>query len=88
MGMALVNVGFGNVVSTLRIIAIVSPTGAPMKRIRDEARVKNLLVDATEGRRTKSIIVTDSGHIVLSAFNPQTITQRITEGKGESDENQ
>ncbi len=74
---ALVNIGFGNVVSVSRVIAIVTPGSAPMKRLRDEARKRGKLVDATEGRRTRSIIVTDSDHVILSALQPETITQRF-----------
>jgi hypothetical protein len=78
----LVNIGFGNVVATSRVIAIVTPGSAPMRRLREEAKKRGKLVDATEGRRTRSIIVTDSDHIILSALQAETITQRFTEGKG------
>ena len=78
----LVNIGFGNVVVGSRVVTVVSPGGAPMKRLRDEARSKGLLVDATEGRRTRSIIVTDSGHVILSALQAETITQRFTGERG------
>lgn len=77
----LVNIGFGNVVSSSRVIAVVTPGSSPMKRLRDEARKRGKLIDATEGRRTRSIIVTDSDHIILSALQAETITQRFTEGK-------
>lgn len=77
----LVNIGFGNVVSASRVIAIVTPGSAPMKRLREEAKKRGKLIDATEGRRTRSIIVTDSDHIVLSALQAETITQRFIEGK-------
>ncbi|NOX20725.1 MAG: DUF370 domain-containing protein [Nitrospirae bacterium] len=73
----LVNIGFGNMVSASHVIAIVTPGSAPMKRLRDEAKKRGKLVDATEGRRTRSIIVTDSDHIILSALQPETITQRF-----------
>jgi len=73
----LVNIGFGNVVSSSRVVAIVTPNSAPIKRLKDEAKKKGKLVDATEGRRTRSIIVTDSDHIILSALQPETITQRF-----------
>lgn len=76
----LANVGFGNVVAVHRVVAVVSPAGAPMKRLRDEARTSGRLIDATEGRRTRSIIVTDSGHIILSALQTETVTQRLMEG--------
>ncbi|HDH01996.1 MAG TPA: DUF370 domain-containing protein [Nitrospirae bacterium] len=73
----LVNIGFGNMVSSSRVIAIVTPGSAPMKRLRDETKKRGKLVDATEGRRTRSIIVTDSDHVILSALQPETITQRF-----------
>ncbi|HTR44237.1 MAG TPA: DUF370 domain-containing protein [Thermodesulfovibrionales bacterium] len=78
----LVNIGFGNVVSGARVVAIVTPGSSPMKRLRDEAKKRGKLVDATEGRRTRSIIVTDSDHIILSALQTETITQRFGEVKG------
>lgn len=79
----LVNIGFGNVVSAARVIAIVTPGSSPMKRLREEAKKRGKLVDATEGRRTRSIIITDSDHIILSALQAETITQRFMEGKEE-----
>lgn len=78
----LVNVGFGNVVATSRVVAIVSPGSSPIKRLREEAKQAGRLIDATSGRRTRSIIVTDSGHVVLSALQAETITQRFLEGGG------
>ncbi|MCG2722429.1 MAG: DUF370 domain-containing protein [Thermodesulfovibrionales bacterium] len=77
----LVNIGFGNVVSAAKVVAIVTPGSAPMKRLREEAKKAGRLIDATEGRRTRSIIVTDSNHIILSAIQAETITQRFLEGK-------
>ncbi|GAB4411446.1 MAG: DUF370 domain-containing protein [Thermodesulfovibrionales bacterium] len=77
----LVNIGFGNVVSASRVIAIVTPGSSPMKRLRDDARKRGKLIDATEGRRTRSIIITDSDHVILSALQAETITQRFSEGK-------
>jgi len=77
----LVNIGFGNVVSAARVVAIVTPGSSPMKRLRDEAKKRGKLVDATEGRRTRSIIVTDSDHIILSGLQAETITQRFSEGR-------
>ncbi|RMG00071.1 MAG: DUF370 domain-containing protein [Nitrospirae bacterium] len=74
---SLVNIGFGNVVSASRVIAIVTPGSAPMKRLRDEAKKQGKLIDATEGRRTRAIIITDSDHVILSALQPETITQRF-----------
>jgi regulator of extracellular matrix RemA (YlzA/DUF370 family) len=77
----LVNIGFGNVVAAAKVVAIVTPGSAPMKRLREEAKKGGRLIDATEGRRTRSIIVTDSNHIILSAIQAETITQRFLEGK-------
>ncbi|MFZ5907388.1 MAG: DUF370 domain-containing protein [Nitrospirota bacterium] len=77
----LVNIGFGNVVAAAKVVAIVTPGSAPMKRLREEAKKTGRLIDATEGRRTRSIIVTDSNHIILSAIQAETITQRFLEGK-------
>jgi extracellular matrix regulatory protein A len=77
----IVNIGFGNVVSAARIVAVVTPGSSPMKRLRDEAKKRGKLVDATEGRRTRSIIITDSDHVILSALQAETITQRLIEVK-------
>jgi regulator of extracellular matrix RemA (YlzA/DUF370 family) len=82
----LVNIGFGNVVASSKVVSIVTPGSAPMKRIREEAKKAGKLVDATQGRRTRSIIITDSNHIILSALQAETITQRFLEGKGGSDD--
>jgi hypothetical protein len=73
----LVNVGFGNTVPSSRIVAIVSANSAPLKRLKDEAKQDRKLIDATNGRRTRSIIITDSGHVVLSAVQTETIVQRL-----------
>jgi regulator of extracellular matrix RemA (YlzA/DUF370 family) len=73
----LLNIGFGGTVVADRVVAIVSPNSAPMKRLKDEARKDKRLVDATHGRRTRSIIVMDSNHIVLSAIQAETISQRF-----------
>lgn len=78
----LVNIGFGNVIAVSKVVAIVTPGSAPMKRLREGAKKEGKLIDATEGRRTRSIIVTDSDHIILSALQAETITQRFIEGKG------
>ena len=78
----LVNIGFGNVVASAKVVAIVVPGSAPIKRMREEAGKRGKLVDATQGRRTRSIIVTDSDHVILSALQAETITQRFIEGKG------
>jgi regulator of extracellular matrix RemA (YlzA/DUF370 family) len=76
MEKALLNIGFGNTVVADRVIGIVAPTSAPMKRLKDEARDEKRLIDATHGRRTRSIIIMDSNHIVLSAIQAETISQR------------
>ncbi|MEJ2639275.1 MAG: DUF370 domain-containing protein [Desulfosarcinaceae bacterium] len=72
----LLNIGFGNTVVADRVVAIVAPNSAPMKRLKDDARGENHLIDATQGRRTRSIIIMDSNHIVLSAIQAETISQR------------
>lgn len=77
MGIELVHIGFNNTVVMNRVIAIASPNSAPTKRIIHEARDKGLLVDMTNGRRTKAVIITDSGHIVLAALAPETIAGRL-----------
>lgn len=74
--MQLVNIGFGNIVSANRIIAIVSPESAPIKRIVQEAKDNKMAVDATLGRRTRAVIIMDSGHVVLSALQPETVVAR------------
>lgn len=72
----LLNVGFGNLIVADRIVAVVAPNSAPMKRLKDEAREDKHLLDATHGRRTRSIIILDSNHVVLSAIQAETISQR------------
>ncbi len=74
----LVNIGFGNIVSANRIVAIVSPESAPIKRIISEARERGTLIDATYGRRTRAVVITDSDHVVLSAVQPETVAHRLT----------
>lgn len=78
--MKLINIGFGNVVSAGRLVAVVSPDSAPIKRIIQDAKQKGNLVDATYGRRCKAVIFTDSDHIILSAISPETIANRTNEG--------
>lgn len=73
----LINIGFGNIISAHRVIAIVSPESAPIKRIITDAREGEKLIDATYGRRTRAVIVMDSGHIVLSAIQPETVANRF-----------
>jgi len=82
MDQNLLNIGFGNTVVAERVVAIVSPNSAPMKRLKDEAKDEKLLIDATHGRKTRSIIVMDSNHIVLSAIQAETISQRYSTIKG------
>ena len=74
----LLNIGFGGTVVADRVVAIVSPNSAPMKRLKDEARKDKRLIDATHGRRTRSIIIMDSNHIVLSAIQAETVSQRFS----------
>lgn len=73
----LLNIGFGNTVAAERVVAIISPNSSPMKRMKDEARKERHLVDATQGRRTRAILIMDSNHIVLSAIQFETIAQRF-----------
>ena len=81
--MKLINVGFGNIVSGSRVIAIVSPDSAPIKRIIQEAKERGMVIDATCGRRTRSVIVTDSDHIILSAIQTETIAGRAEPKSGD-----
>jgi len=80
--MKLINIGFGNMVTANRIIAIVSPESAPIKRIIADAKEKGQLIDATYGRKTRAVIITDSAFVVLSALQPETVSSRMT-GKGD-----
>ena len=73
----MINVGFGNTVVASRILAIVKPNSSPMKKLKDEAKSNNRLIDVTEGRRTRSIIILDSNHVVLSSVQRETLTQRF-----------
>ncbi|NLN14162.1 MAG: DUF370 domain-containing protein [Tissierellia bacterium] len=73
----LINIGFGNMVSANRIIAIVSPESAPIKRLIQDSREKGLLIDATYGRKTRAVIITDSEHVILTAVQPETIGNRL-----------
>lgn len=77
MDIKLINIGFGNIVSANRVIAIVSPESAPIKRIITDARDRGQLVDATYGRRTRAVIISDSGHVILSAIQPETVANRF-----------
>ena len=82
MDQNLLNIGFGSSVVSERIVAIVSPNSAPMKRLKDEAKDERRLIDTTHGRRTRAIIIMDSNHIVLSAIQAETISQRYATLKG------
>ncbi len=77
--MKLINIGFGNIVSSDRLVAVVSPESAPIKRMVQEARERSMLIDATYGRRTRAVIIMDSDHIVLSALQPATVANRMHE---------
>lgn len=81
MDIKLINIGFGNIVSANRVIAIVSPESAPIKRVITDARERGQLVDATYGRRTRAVIITDSGHVILSAIQPETVAHRFVSSK-------
>ena len=84
--MKLINIGFGNMISQGRLIAIVSPESAPIKRIITEARERGHLVDATYGRRTRAVIIMDSGHVILSAIQPETVAGRAIHKSGQEDD--
>ena len=81
--MKLINIGFGNMVSANRLVAIVSPESAPIKRIIQDAKERGTLIDATYGRRTRAVIVTDSDHVVLSAVQPETVANRLNDRDGD-----
>lgn len=74
----MINVGFGNAVLASRVLAVVNPKSSPMKKLKDEAREQKRLIDVTEGRRTRSIIILDSNHVILSSVQPETITMRFS----------
>lgn len=76
--MQLINIGFGNVVSARRVIAVVSPESAPIKRLGQEARDRGMLIDASFGRKTKAVLIMDSGHVVWSSLTPEILEQRFT----------
>ena len=84
--MKLINIGFGNMVSASKLVAIVSPESAPIKRIIQDARDKGVLIDATYGRRTRAVIVMDSDHVILSSIQPETVANRVIER--DNDENE
>ena len=84
--MRLINIGFGNMVSANRLVAIVSPESAPVKRIIQDARKRGSLIDATYGRRTRAVIITDSDHVILSAVQPETVANRLNSDRDDLDE--
>jgi len=86
MGIRLINIGFGNIVAAERVIAIVGPESAPVKRVVSEAREGGALIDATCGRRTRAVIITDSRHVILSALLPDTIGHRFGKEQGALEE--
>lgn len=84
--MQLINIGYGNMVSASRVIAIVAPDSAPIKRLIQESRDKGTLIDATYGRKTRAVVIMDSDHVVLSAVSPETVCGRAVEEEVEEDE--
>ena len=78
----LVNIGYGNMVMSSKVVAVLSPESAPMRRLKDDARERKMLLDATQGRKTRSIIITDSDHVILSAVQVETLMQRFS-GQGD-----
>lgn len=86
--MKLINIGFGNMVSANRLVAIVSPESAPIKRIIQDAKERGTLIDATYGRRTRAVIITDSDHVVLSAVQPETVANRLANEEEEMDDDE
>ncbi len=84
--MKLINIGFGNMINANRLITIVSPESAPIKRIVQDAKEKGLLIDATYGRRTRAVIIMDSDHIILSAVQPETVARRLNDEEVPDDE--
>lgn len=83
MAYKLLHVGFGNVVAADRVVAIINPSSAPVKRLREDARDAGMLIDATEGRKTRAIVIMDSRHVVLSAIQPETVAGRFEENMEE-----
>lgn len=81
----LLNIGFGNFVVASRVVSIVTPSSSPMRRLREEAKADGRLIDATQGRKTRSIIVTDSNHVILSAIQAETIAQRFGAEEDDND---
>jgi regulator of extracellular matrix RemA (YlzA/DUF370 family) len=83
MKTTLINIGFGNAVVAERVIAVITPSSASGKRLRDEARDNNTLIDATHGRKTRALVIMDSNHVVLTAMQPETIANRLTQNPNE-----
>ncbi|MDL2307671.1 DUF370 domain-containing protein [Desulfovibrio sp. OttesenSCG-928-C06] len=79
----LLNIGFGNLVIAERVVALFNPSSSPMRRLREDAKQQGKLIDATQGRKTRCIVVTDSGHVILSAVQPETIKQRFAQDQNE-----
>jgi regulator of extracellular matrix RemA (YlzA/DUF370 family) len=79
----ILNLGFGNAVVAARVVAIVNPNSAPMRRLKEHARDQGKLIDASQGRRTRALVVTDSDHVILSGIQPDTLAQRLATGVGE-----
>ena len=88
MGGRLVHIGFGNMAVAERIVAIINPSSAPIKRLKEEARGEGFLVDATQGRKTRAILIMDSNHVILSAIQPETIAHRFEEDETDEEEEQ
>ena len=86
--MKLINIGFGNMVSANRLIAIVSPESAPIKRIIQDAKDRGTLIDATYGRRTRAVLITDSDHVILSAVQPETVANRLNDRDDHEDQDE
>ena len=86
--MKLINIGFGNMVSASKLVAIVSPESAPIKRIIQDARDKGVLIDATYGRWTRAVIVMDSDHVILSSIQPETVSNRVIERDDEDEDDE
>jgi regulator of extracellular matrix RemA (YlzA/DUF370 family) len=82
----LLNIGYGNLVVSTRVVAIVGPSAAPMKRLREEASRRGKLIDSTQGRRTRSILIMDDDHVILSAINPETIASRFAQEEIDGDD--
>ena len=86
--MKLINIGFGNMISSQRLLAVVSPESAPIKRVIQEARDRGMLIDATYGRRTRAVVIMDTDHVILSAILPDTIAGRMNDKDYAAEEEQ